>query len=122
MSINLERYKYLDEIDKVILLYLNKELFQDKDGIVHQFVRRALNIGMVVVLVQEMDATKGHCEFNQLTFQTPKDLVISGIFVGIAIPLYSSEEYLNISFHLMRKKMNDVCVSKHNNTLHNGLS
>ena len=69
-----------------------------------------------------MDATKGHCEFEQLTSQTPNDLLVSGIFAGIAIPLYSLEEYCNISLHLMRKKMNDICVAKHNNTLHNGLS
>ena len=111
-----------DETDKVILLYLNKELFQDKKEKVQKFVREALNNGMEVVLVQEMDATKGHCEFEQLISQTPKDLLVSGIFVGIAISLYSLEEYRNMSLYLMRKKMNDVCVSKHNNTLHNGLS
>ena len=111
-----------DETDEAILLYLNKELFQDKDAIVHEFVRGALNNDMEVVLLQEMDATKGHCEFEQLISQTPKDLIVSGIFAGIAISLYSLEEYRNTSLHLIRKKMNDVCVSKHNNTLHNGLS
>jgi len=103
-----------DVKDEVILLYLNDKVFQDTGERVSRLVLKALEDGNKIVLVQEKDADKGHCEFEQLIYKTPQDLLALGVYSDIAIPLYTTREYRKISMHLVLKKMSEFSLSGKN--------
>jgi len=93
--------------DGVLLLYINNHLFQDEFGRVNQLVRVFITHGIKVVLVNEMDSEKGHCDIKQIVSQTSKELLALGLFTDEAIPLYTRTEYRQISLYLVKKRMND---------------
>jgi len=96
---------------EVLLLYLNKDLFQDPDGEVIELVELSLKKGIEPVLIYEQDASEGKCEFAHFFTLTPNRLVASGLFDGLAIPFYSVPEYHAVSLYLLLQKICEICSS-----------
>jgi len=96
---------------EVLLLYLNKDLFNDSDGEVSELVELSLKKGLKPVLVNEQDAEEGKCEFPLLISQTPDELHTYGLFDELAISLYNIPEYRTVSLYLLLQKMSEICSS-----------
>jgi len=89
---------------KYLLLYLDEDVFLDEDKEVSKLVRMALGMGVKVLMVHELDYTRGACKFDQFFQQTPEDL-IGALFKDIAVPLYPLYEYRQISFRALLANM-----------------
>jgi len=86
------------------LLYLDENVFLDDEKKVSELVRMALGLGIKVLMVHELDYTRGACEFNTFFSQTPEDL-IGALFKDIAVPLYPMHEYRQVSFRSLLAQM-----------------
>ena len=91
--------------DKVVIFNLRKNVLKDAQFV--RIVERALEARMKFVLVHEQDS-KESCEFEQITDETPNDLLARGIYNNIAVPFYAKEEYRVISMYILLKKISDV--------------
>lgn len=105
---NLNTDTSADMANAVLLLYLNKHIFQNQDRKVSRFVKKALENNIKIIIVHEQDSSKGFCEFDQLICQTPADLLALGIYSDIAIPLYTTKEYRKVTLHLILEKMSEI--------------
>jgi hypothetical protein len=94
-----------------LLLYLNKDTFLDAEEETARCVRAALQSGISVVLVHEMDHERGSVPFRVFFSNTPEDLMIThGLYNTLAVPLYSSPPYRAVSKILIRKAMGGVPI------------
>jgi len=101
-----------------LLLYLNKDTFSDGDigvkgsvaELVLDFMERKLKGSKLgLVMVHEQDVTKGGCPFRELFEQTPEVLVKQHrLFDTLAVPLFPSEEYREISRRFSLRNMGAV--------------
>ena len=88
------------------LLYLNKKTFLDEEEETARCVRGALNKGIPVVLVHEMDSDRGGVPFRVFFANTPEDLMINyGLYNTVAVPLYTQPPYRAVSIILIRKAL-----------------
>ena len=60
-----------------------------------------------LVLVHEQDTSKGGCKFEEFFKVTPQKLINEpyNLYRDIAVPLYSMEEYRNVSLQLIINKI-----------------
>ena len=71
-----------------MLLYLNEDTFNDgQNGDTAMFVRAAMENGATMVLVQELDDSKGHCAFRKFFEVTPTDLLKNKLYNTLAVSL-----------------------------------
>ena len=88
---------------QVLLLYLNKNTFGDGNDCVAKVVKSASEKKIDIILVHEQDAEKDACPFGDFFTLTPQELIDRPhtIYKDIAIPLYTLEEYRNISLQMI---------------------
>jgi hypothetical protein len=80
-----------------VLLYLNDRTFGD-GGATAQLVRDAMDAGVTMVLVQELDPGLGACAFRRFFDVTPNELLKQRkLFDTLAVPLYPSEAHRAVS-------------------------
>ena len=95
-----------DQVDQTaLLLYLNTNIFQDRNGKVSTLVHRAMDLKITLALIHEQDVSKGGCPFRIFFDQTPKTLLMPPykLFDTVAVPLYPAPEHRRISLrHLLR--------------------
>jgi len=91
--------------NKILLLYLNEDVFRDDDGQVSELVEKAFYLGVRVLNVHELDYEMGACSFSTFFDQAPEDLINKGLFKEIAVPLYSLKEYRRVSFFMLLQQM-----------------
>jgi len=89
---------------QILLLYLHKDTFSSAaESSVAASVKAAKQKGISIILVHEQDIDKGGCPFSYFFKNTPAELIDSPftIYKDIAIPLYSREEYRQLSLSLI---------------------
>ena len=88
---------------QLLLLYLNKNTFAVGDDCVAKVVKSVIEKKIDIILVHEQDVEKDACPFGDFFKHTPQELIDRPytIYNDIAIPLYSLEEYRNISLQLI---------------------
>ena len=104
-------YRLVDTVVEAgfMLLYLNNATFGD-GGATAQLVSEAMDSGATVVLVQELDPTRGACAFRRFFEVTPVDLLKQRrLFDTLAVPLYPSAAHRNVSFLYIERAMGAVC-------------
>ena len=94
-----------DTNNGVMLLYLNKDLFNDATGKLKNFVVSLLDENVKIIMIHEQDVEKGHCSFEEIIHLTPNDVLARGLYNDIAIPLYTRAEYRDVSLNLVLKKL-----------------
>eukprot|EP00593_Proboscia_inermis_P011761 CAMPEP_0171324768 /NCGR_PEP_ID=MMETSP0816-20121228/116392_1 /TAXON_ID=420281 /ORGANISM="Proboscia inermis, Strain CCAP1064/1" /LENGTH=322 /DNA_ID=CAMNT_0011823787 /DNA_START=139 /DNA_END=1104 /DNA_ORIENTATION=+ len=114
---NVDFEQFLDLIHElpshraVLLLYLNKHVFDDeksgKETRTSALVKRATDLGLKLVLVHEQDPEKGACPFNDFFHLTPSDLLNKpyNIYNTLAIPLHASLEHRRVSLRCILRSM-----------------
>ena len=71
------------------LLYLNENTFVGDDGAqLADEVRAALAAGLPVIMSHENDPAKGGCVFDRFFTTTPQDLIATGLYKKLALPLF----------------------------------
>ena len=78
-------------LEKVLLLYLNRETFSDDNRslLCRQLLSSLIHGGMVLYLVHENAVEKGGCDFDHFLSAVPQELLECGIFNMIASPWFS---------------------------------
>ena len=73
-----------------LVLYLNEHTFVGNAGSeLAREVRLALEMGLPIFLVHEVDAARDGVEFERMFRTTPHDLIQSGLYSPIAVPFHS---------------------------------
>jgi len=102
-----------------LLLYLNEYTFGGNEN--HQNIEMEMIIesclkdpNIHVVLVHEQDALKGGCKFDYFFSATPEKLIDGpdNLYQGMAIPLYTTVEYRDVSLKMILNKMVAACNPK----------
>ena len=107
MNLSNDRLKR-DNKEAVMLVYLNKMVFQGTDSNLSNSIIRAIEQDIQVVLVHENDTNKGGCAFWEIMEQTPVQLKSKPYSIysnDIAVSLYSIEEYQRTSLRQLLFKM-----------------
>ena len=86
----------LGDTKKVLLFYINENIFKYDEN-VYGSLKYALEENIDIVMVNEQDLKKGACEFSCTIRRTPPDLVVSGLYNNLAVPLYELDVYRKIS-------------------------
>ena len=74
---------------QALLLYLNTATWEGRTGDqLAQEVREVLRSGFGLLLLHECDPQRGASEFAHFFAVTPADLITSGIYKKIAVPLH----------------------------------
>jgi hypothetical protein len=75
----------------VLLVYMDRDAFQDKDDLLYRVVTCAMDKGVRVLLVHEVSS----CPFELFFATTPRDLIDPPyeLFKDIAVPLYTDPIY-----------------------------
>ena len=92
---------------QILLLYLNKDTFCDGENGITEALKVAKHKGIGIILVHEQDIDKGGCPFNYFFDHAPQWLIDCPyrIFEGVAVPLYSRDEYRMVSLRLILQQM-----------------
>jgi len=112
----LERINELPSHRVVLLLYLNKDAFDDeksgKGMRTSVLVKKATDFGIQLVLMHEQDPEKGACPFNDFFQLTPSDLLDKpyNIYNTLAIPLHASLEHRRVSLRCILRSMGSSTV------------
>jgi len=94
----------LDGNTKYLLLYLDEDIFLDDDDEVSGLVRKALGLGIKILMIHELDFNRGACKFDIFFSQTPQDL-IGALYKNIAVPLYPLSAYRQVSYRALLMHM-----------------
>jgi hypothetical protein len=109
-----------------LLLYLNVHTFEgiglQGENEVTAVIQSCIDSGISIVLVNEMDSSKGGCDFGEFFKQTPQELINppNNLYRDIAIPLYSIEECRIISLRQILSKMGGT-VTKSSSRMISGI-
>ena len=81
-----------------LLVYLNERAFTDPGGVVAATVRRAMDAGVPIALVHELEEERGACVFARYFDQTPDMLQQPPykLFDLMAVPLYPGAAHRTI--------------------------
>jgi len=95
--------------ESFFLLYLNNQVFTDTGRMLEEQLTLALNAGIKIILVHETDFEIGGMKFDKVFALTPRELMAPpyNLYSDMAIKLYSSDEYREISLRLILCKMRD---------------
>eukprot|EP00592_Proboscia_alata_P029406 CAMPEP_0194446598 /NCGR_PEP_ID=MMETSP0176-20130528/128522_1 /TAXON_ID=216777 /ORGANISM="Proboscia alata, Strain PI-D3" /LENGTH=1028 /DNA_ID=CAMNT_0039273333 /DNA_START=1712 /DNA_END=4799 /DNA_ORIENTATION=+ len=119
---NVDFEEFLEHINElpshrvVLLLYLNKDAFDDeksgKEMRTSVLVKKATDFGIQLVLMHEQDPEKGACPFNDFFQLTPSDLLDKpyNIYNTLAIPLHASLEHRRVSLRCILRSMGSSTV------------
>jgi len=90
-----------------LLVYLNKDVFQNDGGELESILRTAIDMDLKIVLVFEKNPEKGACPFGHFFSVTPQELIDPPyeIFRDIAIPLHARPQYRNVSLQSILEKI-----------------
>eukprot|EP00593_Proboscia_inermis_P015009 CAMPEP_0171309878 /NCGR_PEP_ID=MMETSP0816-20121228/20066_1 /TAXON_ID=420281 /ORGANISM="Proboscia inermis, Strain CCAP1064/1" /LENGTH=438 /DNA_ID=CAMNT_0011793699 /DNA_START=1162 /DNA_END=2478 /DNA_ORIENTATION=+ len=90
-----------------LLVYLNKDVFQNDGGGLESILRTAIDMDLKIVLVFEQNPEKGACPFGHFFSVTPQELIDPPyeIFRDIAIPLHVRPQYRNVSLQNILEKI-----------------
>lgn len=97
----------------VMLLYLFDGVFDDGPGdLLQESLECAIKDGTQVILVHEKDTNKCRCPFDNIISQTPPELMKAPYYLydGLAISLYSTEYYRQVSLRLILSKMGAIPI------------
>jgi len=97
-----------DDKQAVMLVYLNKITFQEPGCLLCDSIVRAIDQNIKVVLVHENGVSEGGCAFGEVMNQTPKKLFAERYAMyaqDIAVSLYSTKEYEEVSIYQILTKM-----------------
>ena len=75
-------------------------------------VEKPLEGGRKILLISEDNANIVKCEFKHYISKMPQALLNLDSYGDIALPLYTTPEYREISFHLLQKKLGKINSSE----------
>lgn len=106
-----------DTIHKIFLLHLSKNTFNDEHrALMTESILEAKKENIPIILVHEQDLKKEAAPDFSFFFQhTPQELLDfpNNLYNEIAIPLYTRQEYRQISLHLIVDKIkSSLCVDE----------
>jgi hypothetical protein len=89
-----------------MLLYLNRSTFLRDGGATADLVRAAMDAGVSMVLVQELNPELGACAFRCFFEVAPPDLLTQRrLFDTVAVPLYPGEAHRAVSIAYIARAM-----------------
>ena len=92
-----------------MFLYLNQEVFEhDVEGLLTGMLKRAIDQGIEIILLHELDPERKGCEFDNFFHQTPMELLEEPYKIysrGIAVPLHGYEDYREIGLKRLLCKL-----------------
>jgi hypothetical protein len=101
---------------QVMFLYLNQEVFEhDAEGLLTGMLKRAIDQGIEIILLHELDLERKGCEFDNFFHQTPMELLEEPYNIysrGIAVPLHGYEDYREIGLKRLLCKLGAEEVSE----------
>ena len=85
------------ETDKVMILYLNQDIFANDADELTDVLKHAIDEGIeTIILLRELDPEREECDFDYFFYQTPTELLEEpyNIFSrSIAAPLHGYDDY-----------------------------
>ena len=103
-----------DSKQSVMLLYLNRSVFNDSDEYLLDNTIKVLESGVPIILVHEVNTNYGGCPFGDIIMQTPTGLIEHPYNLyseNLAVSLYSINEYRKVSLRQILLKMGAMPVS-----------
>ena len=102
----------MDQHAAYLLFYLNKDTFtgdrEQKSRLTTMLKQCLDNPRIEIILIHEKDECKGACDFGRFIEEAPKQLLLGdpyNLFEEIAIPLHFVEEYRNVAWQQILRKM-----------------
>jgi hypothetical protein len=102
------------EMDKVMILYLNQGVFENDAEKLTGVLKHAIDEGIEIILLHELDPEREGCEFDNFFHQTPMELLEEpyNIYSKIAVPLHGYEDYRELGLKRVICKLGAEEVSE----------
>jgi len=108
-----------DNREAVMLVYLNKDTFEDPNDHICECISHSIDKNIKVVLVHENDSIEGGCAFWQIMERTPNELMAKPYSMysqDIAVSLYPMDEYQKTGLRKLLMKMGAKRSGGHNSS------
>jgi hypothetical protein len=103
------------ETNKVMILYLNKDTFENDAEELTDVLKHAIDEGIKIILLHELDPAREGCDFDYFFHQTPTELLEEpyNIFSrSIAVPLHGYDDYRELGLKRVLCKLGAEEVSE----------